>query len=134
MNARLIPPSSELTRPYWESAREKKLVVQQCAGCRAWQFPPRRHCAGCGSSELDWRPVSGRGSVYSYTVAHRPPHPVFAGQCPLVIAVVELEEGPRMMTNIVGCNPADVTVGMSVRAAFEPIADSDVVLPVFEPE
>ncbi len=73
------------------------------------------------------------GKVYTYTVAHRPPHPVFAEQCPLVIAVVELEEGPRLMTNVVGCDPADVSVGMPVQVAFEAIDDSEMVLPVFEP-
>jgi uncharacterized OB-fold protein len=71
--------------------------------------------------------------VYSYTVAHRPPHPVFVGQCPLAIAIVELEEGPRMMSNVVGCEPDDVEVGMAVRVCFEPIDDSDVMLPVFTP-
>ncbi|MEM8769337.1 MAG: OB-fold domain-containing protein, partial [Pseudomonadota bacterium] len=73
------------------------------------------------------------GTVYTYTVAQRPPHPVFMAQCPLVIAVVELEEGPRLMTNIVGCEPADVAVGMPVRVAFEAIDDSEMVLPVFKP-
>jgi uncharacterized protein len=77
--------------------------------------------------------VSGKGTVYSYTVAHRPPHPVFAEQCPLTVAIVELEEGPRMISNIVRCDPGRLEVGMAVQVAFEPIDDSDVVLPVFEP-
>ena len=77
--------------------------------------------------------MSGRGTVYSYTVAHRPPHPVLAEQCPLVIAIVELDEGPRMFSNLVDCDPDDVTVGMAVKAAFEPIDDSDLRLPVFAP-
>jgi len=77
--------------------------------------------------------VSGRATVYSYTIARRPPHPVFAERLPLVVAIVQLEEGPRMFTNIVGCDPADVEVGMAVEATFEPIDDSDMVLPVFTP-
>ena len=134
MSARLIPPTSELTQPYWDAARRQELVIQRCDGCEHWLFPPRAHCPACGSGRLVWRPVSGRGSVYSFTVAHRPPHPVFAEQCPLTIAIVELEEGPRMMTNISGCEPGQVKVGMSVAVAFEAIDDSDILLPVFTPE
>jgi uncharacterized OB-fold protein len=77
--------------------------------------------------------VSGRGTVHSYTVAHRAPHPAFAAQLPLVVAIVELEEGPRMVTNLIDCDPAHLQVGMAVEARFEPIDDSDRVLPVFTP-
>ena len=133
MSTRLIPPTTELTAPYWEAAAQGTLVIQSCCSCGIRPFPPRAHCPACGSSELIWAPVSGKGSVYTFTVAHRPPHPVFAGQCPLVVAVVELEEGPRLMTNVIGCDPAEVSVGMAVRVDFDPIDDSDLVLPVFRP-
>jgi len=133
MSARPIPPMTELSRPYWDAARKGELVVQQCIACDHRPFPPRAHCPECGSSELVWRSVSGRATVYSFTVAQRPPHPVFAEQCPLVVAVVELEEGPRMISNIVDCNPDQLGVGMAVQVTFEPIDDSDVVLPVFSP-
>ena len=133
MSARLIPPSSELTQPYWDAARRDELVVQHCVDCGQRPFPPRAHCPQCGSAALEWRGVSGRGTVYTFTIAHRPPHPVFSDQCPLAIAVVELEEGPRMISNIVGCDPADIEVGMAVQVAFEQIDDSDVALPVFSP-
>jgi uncharacterized OB-fold protein len=133
VSARLIPPIDALTEPYWEAARRQELVMQRCENCDQWQFPPRANCAGCGSSALAWRPVDGGGTVYSYTIARRPPHPVFAGQCPLAIAIIELEEGLRMMSNVVGCDAADVHVGMAVRVVFEPIDDSEVVLPVFAP-
>lgn len=133
MSTRLIPPTSELTQPYWEAARNDQLVVQQCAACQHWAFPPRAHCPECGSGELSWQAVSGKGTIYSYTIAHRPPHPVFAEQCPLAIAIVELEEGPRLFSNIINCEPADVEVGMAVQVVFEPIDDSDVMLPVFVP-
>ena len=133
MSARQIPPTSELTQPYWDAARKGEFVLQQCVDCGQRPFPPRAHCPQCGSARLDWHKVSGRGTVYTYTIAHRPPHRVLSDQCPIAIAVVELEEGPRMITNIVGCDPADVEVGMAVRVTFEQIDDSDVVLPVFEP-
>ena len=133
MSARLIPPTSEMTQPYWDAARRDELVVQQCADCDLRPFPPRAHCPQCGSAQLEWRKMSGRGTVYTYTIAHRPPHPVFTAQSPVAIAVVELEEGPRMISNIVGCDPAGIAVGMAVEVSFEAIDDSDVVLPVFAP-
>lgn len=133
MSTRLIPPVTPLTATYWQSAREGKLSLQQCPNCGTRPFPPRAHCATCGTGDLPWQAVSGSGTVYTYTVAHRPPHPVFRDQCPLVIAVVELDEGPRMISNIVDCAPTDVRVGMPVQVAFDPVDDSDLVLPVFKP-
>ncbi len=131
MSARLIPPTTELTLPYWTAAQQHKLVLQQCPDCGVRPFPPRAHCPDCGAGDLHWQPVSGRGHVYTFTVAHRPPHRVFSEQCPLVLAVVELAEGPRMMTNIIGCDPTEVAVDMPVQVDFDPIDDSDLVLPVF---
>ncbi len=133
MSVRLIPPNSELTQPYWDAAREEKLVIQQCNRCNHRLFPPAAHCPKCGAAELAWTPVSGKGVVYTCTVAHRPPHPVLAAQCPLVIAVIELEEGPRMMSNVINCDPGAVQIGMPVQVAFEPIDDSNMLLPVFQP-
>lgn len=133
MSARPIPPISELTAPYWDAARRGEFVMQQCSACGHRPFPPRAHCPDCGAADLAWNSASGRGTVYTYTIAHRPPHPVFAGQCPFVLAVVELEEGPRLMTNIVDCAPGDVRIGMAVHVCFEPVDDSDVMLPVFRP-
>ena len=133
MSVRLIPPTTELTQPFWEAARARTLVIQQCADCGHRLFPPGANCPKCGSADLDWTPVSGRGVIYTYTVAHRPPHPVLAEQCPLAIAVIELDEGPRMMSNVVGCDPTTLTINQPVQVAFEPIDESDMVLPVFEP-
>lgn len=133
MSARLIPPTTDLTAPYWQAAQRDELVTQQCDACELRIFPPRAHCPECGAQALTWQPVSGLGTVYTYTVAHRPPHPVFAEQCPLVVSVVELDEGPRLMTNIVGCDAAQVSIGMKVEVTFESIDDSDLKLPVFRP-
>ena len=133
MSTRLIPPITELTQPYWDAARAQKLVVQQCRQCASRFFPARANCADCGSAQLDWTEVSGEGQVYTFTVAHRPPHPILADQCPLAIAVIELREGPRMISNLVECDPHAITVGMQVGVTFLEIADSDVMLPVFRP-
>ena len=133
MSARFIPPVSPLTEPYWEATKRDELRVQKCGSCEHRPFPPRSHCERCGSEDLSWQTVSGAGTIYTYTIAARAPHPVFKDQCPLVIAVVELEEGPRMISNVVGCDPDEVRIGLPVRVAFEPIEDSDLKLPVFEP-
>ena len=133
MSTRPIPPTSELTKPYWDAARRGELTLQRCERCGQRPFPPRAHCPGCGASSLSWTPVSGRGTVHSYTVAYRAPHPAFAGQLPLIVAIVRLEEGPRMVTNIVGCDPAELEVGLAVETCFESIDDTDMVLPVFTP-
>ena len=133
MSPRLLPAPSELTQPYWDAAQKGELVMQFCPSCSQSTFPPRAHCPDCGCAELKWQAVSGRGTIYSYTIAHRPAHPVFAEQCPMAIAVVELEEGPRLISNIVDVALEKVTVGMAVQVAFESVDDSDVVLPVFTP-
>ena len=133
MSARLIPPRSPLSEPYWQAAAKGELVMQHCTACDLHAFPPRAHCSQCGNADMSFQQVSGKGSVYTFTIAYRPPHPVFAEQCPMVIAVVELAEGPCMMTNIVDCDPASVEVGMPVEVTFESIDDSDVMLPVFKP-
>ena len=131
MSTRLIPPTSELTQPFWDAARDHQLVIQQCDDCAHYLFPPAAHCPQCGSANLTWTPVSGRGSVYTYTIAYRPPHPVLKDHCPLAIAVIELEEGPRMMSNVIGVDPETLTIDTPVQVTYETIDDSDVVLPVF---
>ena len=112
---------------------EGRLLVQRCAGCGTVQHPPEDVCHRCMGEAFELRECAGTGTVYSYTVAHRAPHPVFVEQLPLIVAIVELEEGPRLVTNLVGCEPGELEVGMAVEAIFEPIDDTDVVLPVFTP-
>ena len=133
MSVRLIPPTSPTTQPYWDGAARGELMLQKCAACGAQPFPPCANCAACGSAELAWQAATGRGTVYTFTVSYRPPHPIFRDQCPMVIAVVELAEGPRLMTNIIQCDPEEVSVGMPVEVVFEQIDDSETVLPVFKP-
>jgi len=132
----IIPGMTDLTRPYWDAAREGRLVVQECRECHElWHPPlpacPNCHCA-CHGSDRGWREVSGAGTVYTYTVVRHPTHFAFAGQIPYVIALVELAEGPRLITGITGCPPDEVRVGMPVRAVFREVTEG-VTLPYFEP-
>jgi uncharacterized protein len=126
-----FPPSlTEASRPFWTGGARGQLLILWCAACARWVHPPRAACAECGGP-LEPRPVSGRGTVFTFTVnrqAFRPDVPV-----PYVIAMVELEEqaGLRFTTNIVGCDPEAVSIGMPVTVAFEQAGEAWV--PVFRP-
>lgn len=109
------PAVSWETRAWWEGCGRGELVLQRCRTCEAVQHRPRAICASCLSSDIDHFVASGRGTVYSHTVTHQNGMPGFRDACPYVLAYVDLEEGPRLMTNIVGCDPETVTIGMAVR-------------------
>lgn len=129
---RLLPEPTPLSRPFWDAARRHELTVQRCSACGTHVFYPRFACPSCGGRALDWVQASGRGKVYSYTIARRPTHRSFADRVPYVIAIVELEEGPRMSTNIVDCDPDSVRIGMPVEVAFEDVSD-EISLVMFRP-
>jgi uncharacterized OB-fold protein len=107
--------------PFWAAAKRHELQIQCCGSCGAHIFYPREVCPECLSSDLQWIKVSGKGTVYSYTIAQAPTHPAFAEEVPYVIAIVELAEGPHLTTNITGCKPDEVRVGMPVVATFDDV-------------
>jgi len=127
-----VPPVQPWSEPFWAGAREKRLMLQKCASCNKYIFYPRLGCPFCFSERLDWTEASGHGTVYSYTVVKNNPPSSFAGDVPFVIAIVELEEGVRMMTNIVDCDPEAVCCDMPVEVTFEPLTDK-ITLPKFKP-
>ena len=122
----------EVTRKYWEGCRNGKLLLQKCQDCGTYQTFPRNLCYKCHLQKLNWVDSSGRGTVYSFSIVYRPPMEEFAPDVPYVVAIVELEEGVRMMTNIVGCAPDDVTIGMKVQVVFARVT-AEVALPKFRP-
>lgn len=128
---RPIAEPDGVTQPWWDATKERRLVVQSCEGCGQLQHYPRPVCTSCGSTSLGFTSASGRGTVHSYTVVHRAPNP--AMEPPYVVALVDLDEGVRMLTNVVGCDPSEVRCDMRVRVAWEPLDDGRS-LPVFEPE
>ena len=129
---RFEPPASELTQPFWDATREHRLLIQWCTACDAPVWFPREVCLQCLGNALEWREAAGTGSVYAFLVEHRPNLPGVFGDEPYVVALVELDEGPRLMTNIVGCPTRDVAVGMPVRVTWELLSDGRN-LPQFEP-
>jgi uncharacterized OB-fold protein len=128
----LEPPVTETSQPFWDATREQRLLIQWCTACDAPVWFPREVCPGCFGSALEWRPASGRGEIYACIVEHRPSMPTPFGDEPYVVALVELDEGPRLMTNIVGCPPESVSVGMPVQVTWEELSDGRN-LPLFEP-
>jgi uncharacterized protein len=121
------------SQDYWAAARRHELVFQQCDECGRFRFYPRIVCPFCLSDKFQWRQSGGRGVIYSFTVIHRPPTPAFRDQVPYVLALIELPEGVRMMSNIIGCDPSQVRIGMSVTVTFEDVSE-EITLPKFKPE
>ena len=106
------------SRAYWEGAGRGELVLQRCRACRVVQHRPRGFCVSCLSDDIEHFVASGRGEVYTYSVVRQNQMPRFRGALPYVVAYVQLEEGPQLLTNIVDCDPDVVSIGMSVRVDF----------------
>ena len=126
-----VPQATPETQQFWEGAKLGQLRLQQCDACSNIYFPPRPFCPECASRSVSVIDASGNATLYSYVINHRP-HPAFDG--PYSIAVVTLEEGPRMMTNIVNCpqNPESLMLDMPLRVIFESLTD-EISVPYFEP-
>lgn len=117
-----LPRLDEESRGYWEALARHALYVQRCRDCGTVRFPPRAVCTSCMSSATEWLRCSGRGTVYSFTVTHQNQAPGFREELPYVLAIVELAEGPRVMTNVVEVAPDAVRIGMAVEVVFDDIA------------
>jgi uncharacterized protein len=126
-----VPERTPETTEFWDATAAGRLVLAYCDTCGAVIWYPKTYCAECGGLSVSWREASGLGSVYSFTVVHRAPG-AFADAVPYVVAYVELDEGPRVLTNIVGCDPEAVTIGQAVRVVFCDTGD-DSALYRFEP-
>ena len=130
-----IPRPQGESDVYWQKAREHELWLRRCDACGQAYFYPRDISPCCFSKNTSWMKASGRASLYTYAIVHRSPHPGYASEAPFVTAIVELEEGPRMPTNIVGVDdpaPEKLTIGMPLEVTFEDITDT-MTLPKFRP-
>jgi len=141
--ARLEPPVTDVTERFWEATKQERLLIQWCDACAAPIFYPREVCPKCLSADsLDWRQSNGTGTVYAFSIQHRPANPTMADRVPYTVALVELDLGGtpgeggshsiRMMSNIIECSPDEVSVGMAVTVAWEDLSDGRK-LPQFAP-
>jgi hypothetical protein len=128
-----LPQPTPETAPFWEGCKQHELRLQFCTDCQKFFFYPRIFCPTCLSVNVEWRTVSGRGTLHTYVISHRPA-PGFENEVPYTIAIVKLDEGPHMMTNIVGVEhtPENLPAGMAVQVDFEDVTET-ITLPKFRP-
>jgi uncharacterized OB-fold protein len=125
-----LPVLDALNTPFWEATRRGELALQQCSACGHIRHPINHICPACLSDKYEWKVLSGRGTVHSSIVFHQVYNPVFAKDIPYNVSLVQLEEGPRMMSNVVGVAPSEVKVGDEVDAVFDAVTD-DISIPRF---
>lgn len=127
-----LPTIDEDTRPFWEAAREGRFLVRRCDDCGAVHHYPRPFCPECWSGSVSWIEASGQAELYTWSTVYMNDLPPFRDRVPYVAAVVTLAEGPKVMTNLIDCDGADLSIGMALEVAFQPLGD-DLMLPVFVP-
>ena len=130
--AKPLPVTDEDTQPFWDFCRIHELRVQKCLRCGELHYPPSPICPHCLNMESEWFKLSGKGQVFSYIIVRRRYHPGFAAELPYTVAIIETQEGIRMLSNVIGCKPEEVTIGMAVEVAFED-ATKEFSLPKFKP-
>jgi len=127
-----LPPVNSESAPYWEGCRQGELRLQQCGACNYIQFYPRLLCSQCGRREMGWVTASGLGRVKSFTIVRRAVSAAYEPEVPYVVALVELAEGPTMMSNLVDCDPEAVVTGLPVQVTFDDWTD-EISVPMFRP-
>ena len=127
-----LPAISSLNRPYWDGLKRRELRMQKCGACGLVWFPPAPLCPGCWSREFVWAQLSGRGRISSWVVFHQAYFRSFEGEVPYNVVEVELEEGPRVLANLVGIANQDIRSGMPVEVVFEDVTE-EVTLAKFRP-
>lgn len=126
------PEKDHDSAPYWEHLREHKARLQKCERCGRFRFPPYPSCPYCGALGGEWAPVSGRGTVYSWIAIHHPVDARLASEVPFIVALIELEEGPRVAARLIGCDRERVKIGIPVKARYDDV-DAELTLMNFEP-
>jgi uncharacterized OB-fold protein len=128
--AKPLPALEGLSREFYAWCERGELRFQRCTGCGAWRHVPREMCAECGSSEWEWERSSGRGRVFTWTVVARAMHPAFRSDVPFAPAVIELNEGVRLLSQVVDCPPEELQIDMPVEVTFEAVTP-EITLPKF---
>jgi len=128
-----VPTADEASERFFRGAKERKLMLLRCPQCGTWRLPGRDRCADCWSTEEAWAEASGRGRLYTFGIMHQKYHPSFADAVPYNYAIVELEEGPRLVTNIVDCPNDELRTDMPVEAVYDDVSD-ETTLVRFRPD
>jgi len=131
---RPLPRTDEYdTREFWAATKDKQLKYQPCKNCKTIVFYPRRHCTGCTGGQLEWKVASGKGTVYTYSVVRQSYHPFFRHKIPYAVAWIDLDEGPRILSNVIGVNDPlkDIKIGMKVEVEWE--EHEELNIPLFRP-
>jgi uncharacterized OB-fold protein len=127
-----LPEINDENKLYWGAAKRHELVLPKCLDCGQFYFPPAILCPHCLSMSNEWAKVSGRGRVYTWAIFHHSYHPAFKDDVPYNVAIVKLEEGPQIISNIVGCKNEDIYVDMQLEVVFDDVT-AEVTLPKFKP-
>ncbi len=137
--AKPVPIVDDASRPFFDGALEGRLILRRCRACGTYMWPVggirtplRPRCVECFSGDLEWAPATGRGTLYSFALMHQIYHPAFAAEVPYNISVIELDEGVRMTSNVVGCSNDELRIGMPLEVIFEQL-DEQVAIPKFKP-
>lgn len=124
-----MPLATKISAPFWQALKENQLKIQQCNHCDGWVFYPRNHCIHCFAHDLEWKQVSGEGTLYSYTLTRIPTMPEFSDEMPQALAVVELEQGVRINSTLIDVAEEDIKIGMALKAVFDKVSvDGDTLL------
>ncbi len=132
MSERPLPKIDELdTAEFWAATKEKELRYQQCANCSTIIFYPRRVCSGCTNGKLEWKVSKGLGSIYTYSIVRLSYHPFFKQKLPYVVAYIDLDEGLRILSNVIEHDPETIKIGMKVSLEWE--EHENLNIPLFKP-
>ena len=129
---RNLPQATPETKTYWEGCRQHQLLIQQCSKCSKYQFYPRIICTACMSNNIEWVKASGCGHIVSYTIVRRAISEAYAADVPYVIALIQLDEGPTMMSNVINFEPDKIVIGMPVEVVFDDWSE-ELSIPMFQP-
>jgi hypothetical protein len=131
MSTRPLPIPTEDTKPYWEGAKASKLLIQKCAMCDTLQFYPRTYCLTCLNESMTWVEAAGDGEIYTFSINHRPANEYMKDKIPYAVAAIDLDEGVRMLANIVESDIRQIKCGARVKVVFEKASD-EITLPQFK--
>jgi uncharacterized OB-fold protein len=128
-----FPIPTPTSQPFWDGLAQRQVRIQQCRACQSWIFYPRVICPRCWAADLDWKEIAGTGTLYTFTICRKPTHPLFADEVPQLLAVVQLDEGPRLTSTLVNVKEQDIRVGMRLKPYFDDVAGRNVTLLRYQP-